>query len=50
MMGGIMLPQDASRMPPLRALNNKTNKKYHNGRHHAQDAWNMLPLQVLSDK
>jgi hypothetical protein len=24
-------------MPPLRALNNKTNKKYHNGRHHAQE-------------
>jgi len=35
-----MLPQDASRMLPLQALNNNNNKKEKNhiGRHHAQNA------------
>jgi len=39
-MGGVMLPQDASRMLPLQALNNnlKRKKKNHIGRHHAQNA------------
>jgi len=39
-MGGVMLPQDASRMLPLQALNNNNNnkEKNHIGRHHAQNA------------